>query len=726
MRLPALALAVATLSACPRSTPTPPTTPTELTRADRLEIAQLEVQRAAAVPALIKLADDRHPGKRALALRALGRIGTADAVAELRRRLIGEQAVGAAAALGLAGATGDLEEADAKAIVGELAMLPLDGPARAVVVEAMGRIGTAAAMPPLARALGAKDPATVAAAAIGLGRLGRAKVALDATAELTLVGLSRNDDAAVRYAATYALARGFVDPTAPPPGAPDPIVRALRDRLADSQGAIRAAAVAGLAARKAVPVTTPDLTKALDDGDWRVAVELVRALGGAAGTDQTRAAVVPYLALVAAGWSDGSRPPAFAHVLLEGLRLLTERAAEPTVRAVLVTIARSYTDRPPSAREPERRLAAAWANCLALGALARPLPTTPTGDMLNDPQVALAQLSGCGDGVLPEPLAQGVMLEAIAAGTNAPAQRLAQAANHGDPAIASAALALMPDVAKAATPDQLVVLRDALIAALGRDEPAVAGSAADAAKALLTARGVGGALAPLAAAVVARADRTVDDPELASGFLAVIAEARLDGLPVCQRLAPSPSPVLRAASRACVTALTGTDPGPRAAATPPARPPVDPDLALRTTGTWKLTTTQGELAISLDATIAPWHVATIIELTRRGFYDGQLVHRVVPDFVVQSGDPTGTGWGGPGFTLPAEPTSSLDPAAHFDGGAVGIADAGKDSGGSQWFAMHGPAPHLDGRYTYAGALVDGAEVLDRLQVGDRVIRARFE
>jgi cyclophilin family peptidyl-prolyl cis-trans isomerase len=107
-----------------------------------------------------------------------------------------------------------------------------------------------------------------------------------------------------------------------------------------------------------------------------------------------------------------------------------------------------------------------------------------------------------------------------------------------------------------------------------------------------------------------------------------------------------------------------------------------------------------------------------VALTQAGFYDGLQFHRVVPGFVVQGGDPQGTGWGGPGFTLPSEPSD-----APFTRGAVGIADAGKDSGGSQFFLMHTRAPHLEGRYTRVGELRRGFEALDALQVGDRILRA---
>jgi cyclophilin family peptidyl-prolyl cis-trans isomerase len=162
-----------------------------------------------------------------------------------------------------------------------------------------------------------------------------------------------------------------------------------------------------------------------------------------------------------------------------------------------------------------------------------------------------------------------------------------------------------------------------------------------------------------------------------------------------------------------------------AAAAPP--PPVDPLAALGGPKRWRLTTTQGDLVIALAGELAPWHVAAIIEMTRSGFYDGVPFHRVVPDFVVQGGDPSGSGWGGPGFTLPSEVGSRLDePAPEFGPGAIGVADAGKDTGGSQWFVMHGRAPHLDGRYTWIGVITEGADVVDRLQIGDRVVRAKIE
>jgi peptidyl-prolyl cis-trans isomerase B (cyclophilin B) len=138
-----------------------------------------------------------------------------------------------------------------------------------------------------------------------------------------------------------------------------------------------------------------------------------------------------------------------------------------------------------------------------------------------------------------------------------------------------------------------------------------------------------------------------------------------------------------------------------------------------------VTTSRGEVVIRLDPDSAPWAVATIVALARKGFYDGLEFHRVVGNFVVQGGDPTESGSGGPGFSIPAEPGMLGDGPGYVAGG-VGIADAGRDSGGSQWFVMHSRAPHLDGRYTWIGAVESGQNAVDALLVGDRVLRSTVE
>ena len=130
----------------------------------------------------------------------------------------------------------------------------------------------------------------------------------------------------------------------------------------------------------------------------------------------------------------------------------------------------------------------------------------------------------------------------------------------------------------------------------------------------------------------------------------------------------------------------------------------------------KLVTSRGDILIELDRERAPFTTMSIVKLVKqRGFYRGLRFHRVVPNFVVQGGDPRGDGWGGPGYSLRSE--FSME---QFGTGTVGIASAGKDTEGSQFFITHSPQPHLDGRYTVAGKVVGGMDVVDEIQVDDRI------
>ena len=135
----------------------------------------------------------------------------------------------------------------------------------------------------------------------------------------------------------------------------------------------------------------------------------------------------------------------------------------------------------------------------------------------------------------------------------------------------------------------------------------------------------------------------------------------------------------------------------------------------------RLLTSRGEMVIDLRPDIAPLTTSALAALANRGFYNGLTFHRVVPDFVVQGGDPRGDGDGGPGWALPDE--HSPLPFLH---GTLGIATSGPETGGSQFFLCHSPQPHLDGRYTGAGQLRSGDEVLDALQPGDTILSASAE
>ncbi|HWW75403.1 MAG TPA: peptidylprolyl isomerase, partial [Pyrinomonadaceae bacterium] len=128
-----------------------------------------------------------------------------------------------------------------------------------------------------------------------------------------------------------------------------------------------------------------------------------------------------------------------------------------------------------------------------------------------------------------------------------------------------------------------------------------------------------------------------------------------------------------------------------------------------------VTTDKGSFTIELLPAEAPLTVDNFVQLARRNYFNGVPFHRVVPNFVVQGGDPRGDGNGGPGYQIRCE-VNELS----YNRGAVGMALSGKDTGGSQWFVTHSPQPHLDGGYTVFGRVVSGMEVVDRIARGDRM------
>jgi len=128
----------------------------------------------------------------------------------------------------------------------------------------------------------------------------------------------------------------------------------------------------------------------------------------------------------------------------------------------------------------------------------------------------------------------------------------------------------------------------------------------------------------------------------------------------------------------------------------------------------------GTIEIELNVVEAPFTTRNFVELARSGFYNGVLVHRLVSNFVVQAGDPRGDGEGGPGYTIRDE----LSPLP-FLRGTLGMALAGPDTGGSQFFITVSPQPHLDGRYTVFGKVVQGMSILEQLSQWDVIERVRI-
>jgi peptidyl-prolyl cis-trans isomerase B (cyclophilin B) len=130
-----------------------------------------------------------------------------------------------------------------------------------------------------------------------------------------------------------------------------------------------------------------------------------------------------------------------------------------------------------------------------------------------------------------------------------------------------------------------------------------------------------------------------------------------------------------------------------------------------------MNTNRGTIEIQLYAEYAPKTVNNFVFLAGEGFYDGVSFHRVISNFMVQGGDPAGTGRGGPGYRFEDEFTGN--PLRH-DTGVLSMANAGPGTNGSQFFITHSPQPHLDGRHTVFGLVTVGKDVVDSIRQGDQM------
>ncbi|MCP4678058.1 MAG: hypothetical protein GY854_21605 [Deltaproteobacteria bacterium] len=193
--------------------------------------------------------------------------------------------------------------------------------------------------------------------------------------------------------------------------------------------------------------------------------------------------------------------------------------------------------------------------------------------------------------------------------------------------------------------------------------------------------------------------------------------------PILRRLAVDPRPAIRGVVLDAYDAIDGIE----APAGLPNLVPVRPishgkkndQRSSQTEATvW---TTRGAFTVSLDGNVAPATVSSFVALANSGYFEDSEIHRVVPNFVVQAGDPTGTGLGDPGYALRCEVSPAL-----YERGTVGMALSGKDTGGSQFFVALSRQPHLDGNYTVFGKVTQGMEIVDLIEEGDQIIRVSIK
>jgi cyclophilin family peptidyl-prolyl cis-trans isomerase len=578
---------------------------------------------------------------------------------------------------------------------------------RAMAAFALGLIGDGTAAAPLLTALTETDPRVQGRAAEALGLIGH---------KAASTPIARMVSTHVRAGVLAPIDPDELGHPLPPPveavrlGAYALVrlddITALRTAVLTADGAPAsdwwplAYAMQRIGHADALPVLRGWLTRG-------GALTRAFAVKGLAGLKDT--ASRPSLEALAA---DARQPMAVRAQAVRGLGAIADARSAATLTALL----------PPSSAGALRLEAAA-----AIAALARPALAESLIDYLEDdwaPLRAAAQAAMAhSDPDAFMPVLSGLFNDeewsvraalATTLGTLTPdaaGPRLTQLAGDADAKVAAAAL-------RALTKVKLPGAEARVINALAHADPVVRAAAAEGVAALKPAG---------AAEALARAfEAAKNDTTYVARAAVLAALAAVEGPAAVPRLTAALSDPEWAVRVRAATLLTGLAPATPAQAARPA--PANVESALEAVDEMAapaysphayVRTSRGELRIELAVLDAPRTVANFIALVRKGFFDGVRLHRVVPDFVVQDGDPRGDGEGGPGYAIRDE----LNERPYLRG-TVGMALDWKDTGGSQFFITHSPQPHLDARYTVFGQVVEGMAVVDRLEPWDVIQSVR--
>jgi len=630
----------------------------------RAAFALASVQEPAAVPALLRALADPAAGVRADAAFALGQTADSSASKALLTAL----------------------ESETNPV------------ARDRILEALGKVGDEAS---LERVAATRVPADeLGALALAIGRYGLRGVGAPAAVSRLVAILGDPATAPpVREDAAYYFGRAK-EPADWTPAADT--LRALLDAGAPLLQGHPEATVAPVQANPALLLVTAlgRLSDPRDDArlmawlergtDWRVRVNAARALGGrapaapAVGQALVRALGDPsvHVAVAAAGALSAadSLPPAVAAAINDWFLVPRER----------------------------------WQVAAALA------PAVVKSGAAQQVLMKLVWLDARSE---PRPAERAALLAALGAGDDeAGLKVLIDQSDAEDARVAAAAVeALGARWARAARGPDPPARRyyAAFAAALGRSDLATAAAAAPAlGDSLFRPLGSVDALQSAYRGMEA----PVDVEPMIEILKALGAAGDSTARPLLEEALRDPRRVLRQAAAEALTRLTGQPVAPPEVPEPPA-PAIDwarvRDVGAR--GLLLLDTDRGRIVFRLDPEQAPLTVQTLARLAEAGKLAGVPFHRVAPNFVVQGGDVSrADGYGGPGFAIRSELTR-----IPFERGTIGMASAGKDTEGSQYFVTHSPQPHLDGRYTAFGWVVDGLGVVDALQEGDRVTHAEI-
>ena len=636
------------------------------------ELLAAEDARDGGHPLFRQALDESDQEVRRFAYRSLGRIGAADSIALLVASALQEPdpelRAEAVHAIGLTRRSSVVEAAEAF-------ILDPDERVRAAVIRALGLSGDDRGMITLLDALEDQSELVRSEATLALARLFASRSdplgGRSVGAFLVLGERMRRDvSSEVRWRAAYAGAMLKLEE----------LRRFLLDGLNDEDHRVRLFACVGLAELEPRPDTRRLLIEALQDEAWVVVVEAVKALGKDPSSET--------LLALSGVLGQAARPghPSF-HVRAAAARALQSfggtEGAEAVVRRALADARESVRGEALEALalvgEPESVLALFESLQLAESG-----PSTSTYFRSRIAAAAAALPEGRGLGIV----------EALAV-DDAVSVR----------SVAITALARFPDRKQ----DWLPYLR----AALARREVALRDAAANCAAAL----GLTALLPDLERALRDSAGAEFIEPRVSS-LKAIGALGGLSSLPLLREYLSDGERAVRTAARDELARLGGAIPElPR-----PARPErlVAPRagrdcLTGRERPRVKLITTRGPFVLELLVDEAPHHALAFLDRCRRGFYDGLSFHRLVPGFVVQGLDPRGDGYGTGRLSLRSEINQQ-----RYLRGSVGMPDAGLDTGGCQIFVTFRPQPRLDDRYTIFARVVEGMDVVEELDVGDRV------
>jgi len=637
--------------------------------------------------ALVSLARLHDPSEPAL---ELARGGLRDTDPTVRR----------AASLALGALGSEPPELAVRALAGALAVED-DPPTRAAMTRDLGRLATDRAVAAVAPALRAGASEERAAACLALAERGIAGRGVSREIRARIASrLAPEQPEPVRFACAYALGR------LPHDGTPDTLraeTVALGLSVGDPSARVRQYAYRALGRAPDADVSV--LGHGVEDDDWQVRVQALRSL-----------------ARVAATRDDG--PRAYVGALRQAFEaLLDEEGAVREGGPLHVWITATAAAAPIARAGPVHDLAEQLLERLADAPPSRDrgLAHCAAAELVDRSRGWPSRVTDCGGDAI-EPWERAVHEASVLASVEgAEPQRLARLRRlmqDAHPRVQQAAISAAARIVH-------VEANELILEALAVDDAGVRAAALDA-LGVVAARRPSEAVVPpplpgaaTGEALAAVREATPDDEHetLVTWLAAVEATDARDLVESVEALARHPNRGVRDRARAGLRSWERESiPEDHAAIEDPIAPEAIPDPERRPRVTFR--TSRGPVVLELRPDEAPTTVARFLELVSDGFYDGLTFHRVVPAFVVQGGDPRGDGYGGPGWAQRCE-----DNRLRYDRGTVGMALAGRDTGGSQLFITHGSQPHLEGRYTAFGQVVEGMGHVDALQAGDRIDEA---